>query len=70
MKKMTKSRRYFVSYSYGSKFGNSVFGNATFTKSGINFDFQGEIEKKNPDMKNVVILFFTELKFWEFEDAK
>lgn len=65
-----KIKRYFVSYAYNGKFGNQVFGNAVFTKGGIGFDFQQEIEKKNPDMKNIVIIFFTELRTGDFEDVK
>ncbi len=65
-----KNRRYFVSYAYKDKFGNSLFGNAAFTNDRIGFDFQEELKKKDPELKGVVILFFKELRSGEFEDAK
>lgn len=64
------NKRYFVSYSYEGSFNKTCFGNAVFTKRGLGFDFQEELKKQDPELKGVVMLFFTELKTGEFEYDK
>lgn len=65
-----KNKRYFVSFSFIGKFDNTLFANAVIESNGINFNLTEEIQKQNPEYKNLIILYFKELKPGEFENVK